>query len=109
MRIAAIKLSEVEDSFRKGHHCCDKVVMVSTVCIGMQVLQRKLSLCCSLPGGVVAQDESESDVVTGPTQPVDVAELIRGDDIDTTQPADEGKKRIHQKMISTEPLLVLLY
>ncbi|XP_024235589.1 uncharacterized protein LOC112218741 isoform X1 [Oncorhynchus tshawytscha] len=40
-------------------------------------------------GGVVAQDESESDVVTGPTQPVDVAELIRGDDIDTTQPADE--------------------
>ncbi|CAB1353619.1 unnamed protein product [Coregonus sp. 'balchen'] len=42
------------------------------------------------PGGVVAQDESESDVVTGPTQPVDIAELIRGDDIDTTQPADEG-------------------
>ncbi|XP_041745062.1 uncharacterized protein LOC121575834 isoform X2 [Coregonus clupeaformis] len=41
-------------------------------------------------GGVVAQDESESDVVTGPTQPVDIAELIRGDDIDTTQPADEA-------------------
>eukprot|EP00063_Salmo_salar_P014152 XP_013988987.1 PREDICTED: uncharacterized protein LOC106565877 isoform X2 [Salmo salar] len=40
-------------------------------------------------GGAVAQDKSESDVVTGPTQPVDVAELIRGDDIDTTQLAEE--------------------
>lgn len=97
MRIAAIKLSEVENSFRKGHHCCDKVVMVSTVRAGMQVLQCKLALCCSLPGGAVAQDKSESDVVTGPTQPVDVAELIRGDDIDTTQLAEEGKKWIHQR------------
>ncbi|XP_029630935.1 uncharacterized protein LOC115207693 isoform X2 [Salmo trutta] len=43
-------------------------------------------------GGAVAQDKSESDVVTGPTQPVDVAELIRGDDIDTTQPAEEADK-----------------
>uniref|UniRef100_A0A4W5QBY3 Si:ch211-286o17.1 n=1 Tax=Hucho hucho TaxID=62062 RepID=A0A4W5QBY3_9TELE len=50
-------------------------------------------------GGVVAQDESESDVVTGPTQPVDVAELIRGDDIDTTQPADEEADKAQVQII----------
>lgn len=55
------------------------------------MLYYKLSNCCSLPGGVVA----EYEVVTGLTRPVNDAGVIRGDDIDTTQLSDEGKTLIH--------------